>query len=83
MKSPSVCIPPSLTRKPRSPTWDSNAIVTVLCTSDEPVKHFAVDGTRSAVASAVTAAAAYGCVDWYIYPDSGDVSRQSEAADAA
>lgn len=38
-------------------------------------------GAQTGVRNAAGAAAAYGCVDWYIYPDSHDESDSaSEAA---
>jgi hypothetical protein len=38
-------------------------------------------GAQTSVRTAAVAAAAYGCVDWYLYPDShGESDSTSEAA---
>ncbi len=48
----------------------------VACTRDEVLR-----SAQATVKTATGAAAAYGCVDWYLYPDShGESDSASEAA---
>ncbi len=69
MKTPS---PSASLSAPRPPPWPTSSTLHRMMHWDEPRDVLRATPAAEKAATPAGAAAAYGCVDWFMYPDSLD-----------